>query len=157
MVRIDFHMNKKGVIVGSTVVESDTHTEIPLRVVGEEKDSPFPQHRSRARARSMGFGYVAMLAVAGCICLLLCVNYLHIRSDLQNRQASVDALETQLAKQKADNDVIQQKVDSAMDLTRIYRLATTQYGMVYPENGQVLEYHSTDKEFVTQNREIPKS
>jgi cell division protein FtsL len=157
MVRIDFRMNKKGVIVGSTVVESDTNTEIPLRVVGGEKESIFPQHRSRARARSMGLGYVFLLALAGCICLLLCVNYLRVRSDLQSRQAAVDALETQLARQKADNDEIQQQVDSAMDLTRIYRIATTQLGMVYPEEGQVLEYNSTDKEFVTQEGEIPKS
>lgn len=158
MLRIDFQLNKKGYIIGSTVVETESDTEIPLRLVDpDEKNNRFPAHRSRAKEPSMGFGYVFVLAVAGMICLFLCINYLELRSDFVIHQNTVNSLEAQLSQQRESNDEIQQQVDSAMDLTRIYRIATTQLGMVYPLDGQVLEYNSTDKEYVTQDSAVPGS
>ena len=70
---------------------------------------------------------------------------------------SVEALEVQIENQKAKNDELQTKINTSVDLSHIYQVATQELGMVYANPDQILLYDKTESEYVRQNNEIPKN
>ena len=57
---------------------------------------------------------------------------------------------------KSENDALETRINTSLDLDYVYRVATEELGMVYPNKNQVILYNKTESEYVRQYEDIPK-
>lgn len=112
--------------------------------------------RNKSKALSISSGYVFMLAVAGLVTLFLLMDYLHVQSDITMRMNRIEQLELSLEHTKAENDALQTRINTYVDLEHIKQVATGELGMVYANQNQILLYDKTESEYVNQNENVPE-
>ena len=86
---------------------------------------------------------------------MICVNYLQIQSTITARLANIEKLEKNVEQLKAENDAMETRINTSIDLDYIYKVATEELGMVYANRDQVLLYDKTESEYVRQDEDIP--
>lgn len=111
--------------------------------------------RNRERALYMDLPYVMMLSAAAICALVICVQYLHQQSDMQARLSRIETLEQQVENRRAENDTLETRINTSVNLDYIYKVATEELGMVYANKDQVLMYDKTESEYIRQNEDIP--
>ncbi len=119
------------------------------------KSSPTVK-RNQQNALRLDLPYVVVLTAAVACVLIILVNYLHVQSAISSRIHSIESLELELERLKAENDELETRINSSIDLDRIYRVATEELGMVYANREQVLLYDKTESEYVRQYEDITK-
>ena len=67
----------------------------------------------------------------------------------------IKAAELELEELKADNDLLESRLEIQMDLDYIYNVATGELGMTRPREDQILYYQKTESEYVRQYESIP--
>ena len=112
--------------------------------------------RNQEKALHMNLPYVVMLTIAVFCVLVICVNYLHIQSDISTRLANIEKVEKGVEQLKAENDALETRINTSIDLDYIYKVATEELGMVYANRNQVRLYDKTESEYVRQYEDIPK-
>ena len=55
-----------------------------------------------------------------------------------------------------DNDALETRINTSIDLDNIYKIATEELGMVYANKDQVRMYNKTESEYVRQYEDIPE-
>ena len=100
------------------------------------------------------FLIMLLLQLAVCI-LFIAINYLQVQSTIVSTMNTIEARELELEQLKANNDLLERKIQTYTDLDYIYQVATTELGMVHPSEDQVLYYQSTESEYVRQYEQIP--
>jgi hypothetical protein len=68
----------------------------------------------------------------------------------------VAKLQNQLNEQISSNAEYSSGLDSMTDLDEIYRIATTELGMVYSKPGQTVYYSKNSDDYVVQYKDIPE-
>lgn len=114
--------------------------------------------QERLRRKSAGLGIVSLviLFLASVITLGMCASYLQLKNNIDIRIASIEKKKTDLEKLRSENDSIQNSIDTAIDLDRIFNTATKDLGMVYADEGQIITYDKTESEYVRQYEQIPR-
>ena len=111
--------------------------------------------RNRDKLQYMSGGFVLFTALAAVCILFIAVNYLQVQSTIVSTMNTIEAKELELEQIKANNDLLERKIQTYTDLDYIYQVATTELGMVRPGDDQVLYYQSTESEYVRQYEQIP--
>ena len=111
--------------------------------------------RNRDKLQYMSGGFVLFTAVAAVCILFIAINYLQVKSSIVMTMNTIEARELELERVKANNDLLERKIQTYTDLDYIYQVATTELGMVRPGEDQVLYYESTESEYVRQYEQIP--
>lgn len=149
----------------STKAYIDGSTARKLRPAGNpdagEKQKPkkkvsYQIRRNQEKALHMDMPYVLMLTAAAVCTLYLCVNYLQVRSTMTSRIHNIETIEKELEFLKSENDALETSINTSLDLDYVYRIATEELGMVYPNKNQVILYNKTESEYVRQYEDIPK-
>ena len=96
-----------------------------------------------------------MLVAAACCALYICVNYIQIQSSMTVRMDTIKDLEQELEALKTENDTLETRINTYIDLDYVYKVATEELGMVYANKNQVLLYDKTESEYVRQDEDIP--
>lgn len=96
-----------------------------------------------------------MLTAAAVCALYICVSYLHVQSSITGRIHHIEVLEQELELLKSENDALQTRINTGIDLDHIYKVATEELGMVYAGRDQVILYDKTESEYVRQYEDIP--
>ena len=96
------------------------------------------------------------ISTAALITLVLCMNYLHKQASITTRINHIEDLELKLENLKSENDALQTRIDTYVDLDHVYKVATEELGMVYANKDQILLYDKTESEYVRQYEDIPK-
>ena len=112
--------------------------------------------RNQERALQVDLPYLLLLVAASCCTLYLCVTYLHLQSDMSARMDHIKVLEQEIESLKSENDALETRINTSIDLDYVYRVATEDLGMVYAGKDQVLLYNKTESEYVRQNEDIPQ-
>ncbi len=112
--------------------------------------------RNQEKALQMDLPYVVVLTIAAACALFICVSYLQVQSSISGRIDHIEKLEKQLAGLKSENDALQTRINTEIDLDHVYQVATEELGMVYANRDQVLLYDKTESEYVRQYEDIPK-
>ena len=86
---------------------------------------------------------VLLVAVLGCS-----IGYIQVRASIDARIDEVQGLENDLAALKDANEAARSRIGVASDIKEIYRRATEELGMVYPDENQVIYYDRTESEYV---------
>lgn len=147
----------KAVIDGNTVRKLRP-AEQPDEIQRQQpkKKINYRVRRNQEKALQMNLPYVFMLTVAAVCTLYLCVNYLQVRSTMTSRIHNIETMEKELEALKSENDALETSINTSLDLDYVYRVATEELGMVYPNKNQVILYNKTESEYVRQYEDIPK-
>ncbi|MDF2587449.1 MAG: Septum formation initiator [Anaerocolumna sp.] len=97
------------------------------------------------------------LTVAIVVTLYSCITYLGVQANKTQMQKEITKLERNLTKLQDENHAELSKLNTSLDLNYIYQVATTELGMVYPNENQVITYKSNLSDYVRQYEEIPEA
>lgn len=98
---------------------------------------------------------VGMLAASVCA-LFLCLSYIQLHAEINSEIAAVRADSEELERLRSENEARQNSIDKAMDVNEIYRIATSELGMVYPDKDRTITYDKSESEYVRQYDTIPQ-
>ena len=126
------------------------------RVVQYRQNMSHTVRKNQEKALQMDLPYVIMLTLATFCTLYICVGYLHVQSAMTAKIHNIEGLEQELEQLRSENDALQTRINTDMDLDHIYKVATEELGMVYANRNQVLLYDKTESEYVRQYEDIPK-
>lgn len=112
--------------------------------------------RNREKALQVDMPYVIVLTIAAICTFYLCVSYLRLQTSITARLDHIEALEEKIEKKRADNDALETKINTSVDLDYIYKVATEELGMVYASKDQVRMYKKTESEYVRQYEDVPE-
>ncbi len=113
--------------------------------------------RNQEKALQMDLPYVVMLTIAAFCALTICVNYLHVQSSIMGRIHHIEELEREIEQLRSNNDALQTRINTEIDLDHVYKVATEELGMVYANKDQVILYDKTESEYVRQYEDIPEN
>ena len=125
------------------------------RVVQYRQNMSHTVRKNQEKALQMNLPYVIMLTLAAVCALYICIGYLHVQSSMTAKIHNIETLEQQLEQLRSENDALQTRINTDMDLDHIYKVATEELGMVYANRNQVLLYDKTESEYVRQYEDIP--
>lgn len=143
----------------STYVEGNTvRKAMPREKYRQAKriEVEYTARRNREKELHMNLPYVLVLSAAAICMLVICIQYIGIQSSISARINNIEKLEGQLAELKEENDTLETRINTYVDLDYVYQVATEELGMVYANKDQVLLYDETEREYVRQYEDIPK-
>lgn len=106
--------------------------------------------KNRDKARHMNPGYVLFLVAALCVCGMILINYIQLQSELTNKHRQIAILESEVNSLKLSNDEEYSRITRSVDLDEIKRIAITELGMIYAEEGQIVPYNSVTNDYMRQ-------
>lgn len=83
------------------------------------------------------------------------MNYLQLQAANTAHRKNVTDLESQLSSLKLANDTKYDETMASVDLEKIKDIAINELGMVYAEQGQIINYNSQDGDYVRQYEDVP--
>ena len=119
-----------------------------------EKRTPASRKTTRPKER-VGAGFVIFFAVTAILLIASCFLLIYTNSEVMTSQKKVVSMQSELQKTRADNDAMEIFLNKSIDLSAIYKRATSELGMVYPSNEQIIFYKRSNEGFVRQNEDIP--
>lgn len=111
--------------------------------------------RNREKAANMNASYVFFLITASLVVLFMCVNYLNIQNQIDEKTNEINDLKTQINTITVQNDSLNYTVNSYMDVNFICKKAEKELGMVIADKKQVSKYKRNNSEYMKQIKDIP--
>ena len=143
-------------IEGNTARKLNTIPERVERPVREERRVNERISRNTRRARAFDLKYTIALVVATVFLFVSCINMLTLQADITEQRREIAALESNLASLADTNNETSKRLESSVNLTEVYDIATKDLGMVYPQNGQVVSYEASNPDYVKQFKDVPE-
>lgn len=112
--------------------------------------------QNRRKAKYMNAGYVVFLSAAAIAVVVICLQYLHLQTEINTRSRNITALQQELAQTKEQNATNYNHVMDMVNLETIRLKAINELGMVPVKDGQIVTYQNPSGETVKQYEEIPK-
>lgn len=111
--------------------------------------------KNAKRSKAFDLSYTLVLLGATTMLFVSCFSMLTLKADVMEQKREIAALEKNLAELTDTNNETSKRLDSSVDLTKIYAVATKELGMIYPKNGQVVSYEATNPDYVKQFKDVP--
>ena len=157
----DRGMNRRNTdtyLYGNTVRKIEPRWEEPEEIPKKHHNSKelpkgnrhYGVRKNRDKARYMNAGYVMFLAAALCAAAFILVNYVQLQAELTNVTKTVASKQSELNSLKVANDEEYNRIISSIDLEEIKRIAITELGMVYAQEGQIIEYANESADYMRQ-------
>lgn len=112
--------------------------------------------KNRDRARYMNFAYVFFLTMAMGVTGFVLIGYIWIQSGITTSVKRISTLESQLNNLIQENNESLGRIENAIDLEEIRRIAITELGMTYAGEGQIVEIPESGSDYVRQYSSIQK-
>lgn len=106
--------------------------------------------KNREKARHMSLGYMTFLLAALFTCAVVLINYVQLQSELTTRTEHIAELESRLNTKKLANDEAYNRITSNIDLEEIKRIAISELGMIYAQEGQIVTYSNEGNDYMRQ-------
>ena len=114
------------------------------------REMPSVVRKNRDKAHHMNAGYVMFLAVALCMAAYILVNYIQLQARLTSLTRDVAAKKSELNVLTLSNDEEYNRIISGIDLEEVKRIAIGELGMVYAQEGQIVEYANVSSDYMRQ-------
>lgn len=150
---------KSGIyLAGNTLPEYDPYEQRrreERRRRLEEKDLDERVKKYVRRKPPYGFSEFFPIALIIIIFAILCIILLHEQYLTMKIKSDIQAKEDEYLQLVQDNKAYETKLNRSIDMDEVYRRATQELGMVYPEEGQIIVYHKQESGYVRQYEQIP--
>ncbi len=143
-----YRNNRSAYIAGNTARQLDVVTEI--RKPPRKKELSHAVKKNRDKAVYMNLGYVLFLSVSLLMAGWILVGYIRLQSEITASIKRIASMESTLNSLKVANDEEYSRIESMVDLEEIRRIAITELGMMYPEEGQVMTVPDGGSDYVRQ-------
>ena len=134
-------------------------SEVPKRPVTESeqpKKVSVQVKQNRRQAMNMSRSYALFLAAAALLMLVVCVNYVQLRSELVSRSKHITVLQQELATLNEENTTRYNSIMDSVNLDEVREKAMNELGMVYADGSQIIEYDNPTGDYINQYEEIPE-
>lgn len=111
--------------------------------------------KNRDKARHMNMGYVLFLSMALLFSGIILSNYLGLQADITNSIANIADLKQELNNLRMANDDEYNRIANSIDLEEIRQIAIQELGMIYAQEGQIVDYAGSRDDYVRQIAAIP--
>lgn len=142
-------------IEGNTARKLSTAPQRVYRPEQEERRANQRVSRNSKRARAFNLKYTVALIVATTFLFVACINMLTLQANITEQRREISVLQSDLNNLKNTNDETNKRLDSSIDLTKVYDVAVNELGMVYPKQGQIISYKASNPDYVKQFADIP--
>ncbi len=112
--------------------------------------------RNTNRAKAFDLKYTLALVTATVFLFASCISMLSLQADITEQKRQIAVLESNLNEMTDTNNETSKRLESSVDLTKVYDVATKELGMVYPKTGQVISYEATNPDYVKQYKDVPE-
>lgn len=110
---------------------------------------------NKTQQSGMNLSMTILVAAALVITLIVCIEYLELRSENTKHLKNISSLQTQLSDLKDENDTSYNRIISSIDLDEIRKKAINQYGMTYPKQEQIITYSTDEDDYLYQYKDVP--
>lgn len=111
--------------------------------------------RNRERALRLDLTYTIFLVVSVAVTVAACVVYLNIQNEITRTNEEIASLESQLSAITNENLAMEERINSAVDLAKVYNMAVNEFGMTAITEGQIYYYSNDNEDYVKQYEHIP--
>ncbi len=112
--------------------------------------------RNRERSLRIDLRYTVFLMASVLVITFACIFYLRMTSIVNDQNRQITALRSELTSITDENVAARERINSAIDLDYVYKVASEQLGMKYAEESQIVHYHNTNNDYVKQFKDIPE-
>lgn len=112
--------------------------------------------QNQRKALRINKGYVVFLTVAAVLALFICVNYVRLQSQITGHSRNITSMQEELASMREENNTRYNSIMDGVNLEDVQEKAVGDLGMVPADKSQIVEYSTTDSDYVTQYEDIPK-
>lgn len=138
-----------------TVPKRESERSVPRPQRREQRVAAARIRRNRDKVQHISVPYLIVLVAATIMALGVCVSYLQVQASITANKNQIEKLESNLQTLKSDNNALEARISTYVDLKHIYEVATGELGMVYPSDDQILYYDKTESGYVRQYEDIP--
>lgn len=151
---------KSEYIDGNTIRRESTVRQIqpkrnPREDVRQRRRPVTEEELRRAKALTMSAPHVAFLAVVSIVCLVMCVAYLYVQSDITATRTSISELKNEINTVQSYNNALNYSINSHVNVDHVYKVATKKLGMKQATDKQIFYYKASDSGYTIQYGDIP--
>lgn len=111
--------------------------------------------RNRERALRLDLTYTIFLIASVAVTVAACVMYLNLQNEITRTNEEIASLESQLSAITNENLAMEERINSAVDLAKVYNMAVNEFGMTAITEGQIYYYSNDNEDYVKQYEHIP--
>lgn len=151
--------NRQGYVYGSVVTQPVYKPEKePKRKQEAPQKKPLSKEarRNRRREEQMNGAVVATLVVAAIATMIICMGYVKLTATVTKGTKEISALQTQLSTIKEANNAKEGSVVDSVNMEDVRNKAINELGMVYANEGQIVEYGNPTENYVKQYKQVPE-
>ena len=111
--------------------------------------------RNRERALRLDLTYTVFLIISVVVTVAACVVYLNLQNEITRTNEDIASLEARLSAITNENLAMEERINSAVDLAKVYNMAVNEFGMTAITEGQIYYYSNDNEDYVKQYEHIP--
>lgn len=111
--------------------------------------------KNQEKALQMNLPFVLALTVSCLIMLSVCVSYLKLQTSISAHLRTIGELEKELDLLENNNDALETRINTSINMDYIYKVATEDLGMVPVKKDQVIYFEANEQGYVRQLEDIP--
>lgn len=146
-------------VEGNTVRRLDA---IPQRIPQEREEHRQNRkisqqtRRNQQRAMQMSPGYLFFLTLAVAVTVGVCVLYIQVQAEHDQRMRTIASLENQILELKTDNDAALNRIETSVNMEKVEDIAMNEMGMVHPTQDQIVYFTVETSDYMNQYQDIPE-
>ena len=149
------NINNELYVIGNnaTKLDGDYNTNDSYDRQHSNTARPNQGHRRVVRKYRYKMKFLAVL----CITMLMCIVMLKTQFTVSDRCDNIVKLENKLNNLKRNNKLIEEGMNTNIDLNQVYEIATTKLGMVVPSENQIAKLDVAENSYTEQLNEITET
>ena len=110
--------------------------------------------KNREKMFHMNLGYVAFLVIALALATFTLCGYIELQSGITNHVKQISEMEAEYNSLKMANDEEYNRITSSVDLGDRRTITIGELGMVYAQDGQIIQIENTETDYVHQTADL---
>lgn len=114
------------------------------------------QAAARSRAKAAKSKKLLLAWICVCVGVVVGISAIHLvsRNAVIQRTRTVNELQAELTELTKKNEALEAELNDSIDYDAIRDEAMNDYGMIYPEDGQIITYNADDEGYVKQFKDL---
>lgn len=126
------------------------------RLKKQDKNGNKRKRKASHRIASMDIVSFLCLSISIGVTLYMCISFLMVQSQITSMSKETAKLQSELIELQNKNNSALERIESSVELSKVYEIATKELGMVHANNNQVITYENAESDYVRKYADIPR-